>query len=96
MSIFHEIIKARYWFLPTREESFNYEKEFKQKCIDEIPEIQNKIRELQKKGMQIEKIILESKQGKNYMDLKDIHQDILFQNTRLNHHLEEQIKNIKF
>jgi len=92
MNIFQEIIKARYWFLPTRDESLQYRKDYKQSCENEIPEIYKKIQELNKQSEQIEKVILDSDQARNFMDLKRVHQDILFQQTRLNHHLEEQAK----
>ena len=87
--MFKDIIRKKYWFLPTKDEQKKYKQDFKNACKKEIPEIEKKIKNLNEKARMYEDKIMQSEQAENFLKLKSIHQTIIFNHGRLEHHYKE-------
>jgi len=86
---FKQMGRNMFWFLPTKED----EKNFKDKRIEnykrEIPKIKSRIINFEEQSRRCEQKIMQSEQAENLLKLKVIHQKLLFEHNRLNHHISE-------
>lgn len=93
----YEFIRKIWWWVPTKEEQYQYRRDFVNECKNEIPEIQKKLSLCQERRNLLENELLQSfseSQYNNWLKLKSEAQNEVFLQTRLNHHLEQQTRDI--
>lgn len=77
------------WWLPTEEESAKYKREYKQRCIEELPSVKLELFRLQGLSNNLQNQLLDSmdmSQKKMFMTLKDNHQKQVNLHTKVQHH----------